>query len=262
MRIGIDVGGTHTDAVLLDHGDVRAWEKLPTTADVTDRILSALNKLVEHTSITPEHVSAIVIGTTHFTNAVVQRRDLNRVGAIRIGLPASRSLGPFVDWPTHLANTVKGGIFQIEGGHEYDGRRIVDFDETATRETARELAAEGVEDVAIASVFSPLNDECEMCAGEILREEHPGGRVTLSKDLGRLGLLERENAALLNGAIGALARRTILSFEEAIEKCGIRAPLYVTQNDGTVMQASYAAQFPILSFASGPTNSMRGAAFI
>ena len=262
MRIGIDVGGTHTDAVLLDHGDVRAWENLPTTADITGGILSALNKLVEHTSITPERVSAIVIGMTHFTNAVVQRRDLNRVGAIRIGLPASRSLGPFVDWPTQLANTVKGGIFHIEGGHEYDGRRIVDFDETATRKAARELAADGVDDVAIASVFSPLNDECEKRAGEILREEHPGVRVTLSKDLGRLGLLERENAALLNGAIGDLARRTILSFEEAIEKCGIRAPLYITQNDGTVMQASYAAQFPILSFASGPTNSMRGAAFL
>ena len=203
-----------------------------------------------------------MIGTTHFTNAVVQRRDLNKVAAVRIGLPASRTLGPFVDWPGALADVVRGGVFEIEGGHEYDGRRIVDFDETAMREAARQIAASGLVDVAVASVFSPLNPECEERALAILMTEHPGARVTLSKDLGRLGLLERENATLLNAAIGELARNTVQGFENAMQKSAIDAPLYLTQNDGTVMQASYAARFPILSFASGPTNSMRGAAFL
>ena len=82
-----------------------------------------------------------MIGTTHFTNAVVQRRDLTRVGAVRIGLPASASLPPFADWPEDLAGIVRGEVTLIAGGHEYDGRPIVPFDEPAMREAARRIRA-------------------------------------------------------------------------------------------------------------------------
>ncbi len=70
-----------------------------------------------------------MIGTTHFTNAVVQRRDLDRVAAIRIGLPSGASLPPFVDWPEDLAALVRGEVVMLEGGHEFDGRPLVPFDD-------------------------------------------------------------------------------------------------------------------------------------
>src|SRR6202040_701064 len=76
------------------------------------------------------------------------------------------------------------------------------------------------------------------------------------------GLLERENAALLNAALSDLARVTVAGFERAIAASGIDAPLYLTQNDGTVMEAATATALPVMSFASGATNSMRGAAFL
>ena len=101
-RIGIDVGGTNTDAVLLDDDTVVHAVKTPTTADVTSGITSALRELLAATVPTGA-IDAVMIGTTHFTNAVVQRRDLTRVAAVRIGLPASASLPPFVDWPEDLA---------------------------------------------------------------------------------------------------------------------------------------------------------------
>jgi N-methylhydantoinase A/oxoprolinase/acetone carboxylase beta subunit len=82
----------------------------------------------------------------------------------------------------------------------------------------------------------------------------------MSHRLGRIGLLERENAALLNAALIDLARATIAGFIAAVR--GIAAPLYLTQNDGTMMQAEMAAALPVMSFASGATNSMRGAAFL
>src|SRR5205823_9911305 len=85
---------------------------------------------------------------------------------------------------------------------------------------------------------------------------------TLSSDIGRIGLLERENAAILNACLGQLARETVTAFRQAIADLGITAPLYITQNDGTLMSADYAEQYPVLTFASGPTNSMRGAAFL
>jgi N-methylhydantoinase A/oxoprolinase/acetone carboxylase beta subunit len=96
-RIGIDVGGTNTDAVLLDHGRVMHAVKTPTIEDVTGGIVTSLGLLGHHPDVRKAAVDGVVIGTTHFVNAVIQRRGLTRVAAIRIGLPASASLPPFCD---------------------------------------------------------------------------------------------------------------------------------------------------------------------
>jgi N-methylhydantoinase A/oxoprolinase/acetone carboxylase beta subunit len=261
-RIGIDVGGTNTDAVVLDAARVVHAVKTPTTPDVTTGITRALRAVLEHARVDHGEVEAVMIGTTHFTNAVVQRRGLTRVAAVRIGLPASASLPPFADWPDDLASIVRGEVFMLEGGHEYDGRRIVPFDARGMRDVARRIRAAGLRAVAIASVFSPLDPSCEDDAAAILCEECPGAAITRSHDLGRIGLLERENVALLNACLLDLARQTTRAFTEALSASGLEAPLYLTQNDGTVMVADVAERFPVYSFASGPTNSMRGAAFL
>ncbi|MBI3517155.1 MAG: hydantoinase/oxoprolinase family protein, partial [Proteobacteria bacterium] len=261
-RIGIDVGGTNTDAVLLADDRVAHAVKTPTTEDVTTGIKRALAQLVAAAPTAAAGLDAVMIGTTHFTNAVVQRRDLMKVAAIRIGLPASASLPPFVDWPSDLAQLVRGEIFMLEGGHEFDGRPIVPFDEKGMRDAARRIRALGLRAAAIAAVFSPLNSVCEARAAEILRQECPDVRITCSHDLGRIGLLERENVTLLNACLADLARHTTRAFQTALAESGIEAPLYLTQNDGTVMLAEFAEVFPVYSFASGPTNSMRGAAFL
>jgi len=260
-RIGIDVGGTNTDAVLLEEDAVAAAVKTPTTADVTTGITRALAALVAEAP-TARLAQAAMIGTTHFTNAVVQRRGLGRVAAVRIGLPSGASLPPFVDWPDELADLVRADVVMLEGGHEFDGRPLVPFDTRGMREAARRIRAAGIRSIAITSVFSPLNASCEEEAGAILLEEYPDAAVTLSHRLGRIGLLERENAALLNACLVELARRTTRAFSEALRASGIRAPLYLTQNDGTVMLAEVAETYPVYSFASGPTNSMRGASFL
>lgn len=261
-RIGIDVGGTNTDAVLIHDDSVVTGVKTPTTEDVTGGILNALKNLLSGMDGGPGQIDAVMIGTTHFTNAVIQRRGLKPVAAVRIGLPASASLPPFVDWPDDLAGIVRGRVYMIEGGHEYDGRPLVDFDTSEMRKAAREISESGITSVGIASVFSPLTAECEEEAAEIIRQECPDVDITLSHDLGRIGLLERENATLLNACIIDLARKTTRAFTGALDQSGIKAPLYMTQNDGTVMRAKFAEEFPIYSFASGPTNSMRGAAFL
>jgi N-methylhydantoinase A/oxoprolinase/acetone carboxylase beta subunit len=261
-RIGIDVGGTNTDAVLLGDGCVVHAVKTPTTADVTTGIVTALAELAAHPDVAHGTIDGVVIGTTHFVNAVVQRRDLARVAAVRIGLPAGASLPPFCDWPEDLALSVQGEVFMLEGGHDYDGRPIVPFDEAGMRRAARRIRASGIGSVAVAAIFSPLDPFCEERAQTILAEEAPDAAVTLSHHLGRIGLLERENAALLNAALIELARATVAGFTRAIAAGGIAAPLYLTQNDGTVMSAEVATALPVMSFASGATNSMRGAAFL
>jgi len=261
-RIGIDVGGTNTDAVLIEEGRVRAAVKAPTSLDVTSGILDALRRLSATGVVGAAPVDAVMIGTTHFINAVVQRRWLSKVGAIRIGLPASASLPPFCDWPQDLARVVEGTVEMVEGGHDYDGRIFMPLDRAAMREAARRIRDKGVRSVAISSIFSPLDSSHERETAAIVAEEIPGCAITCSADLGRIGLLERENAALLNAALSDLAGTTVAAFEQAIMDSGLSAPLYITQNDGTVAAASQAMQLPVYSFASGATNSMRGAAYL
>ena len=260
-RIGIDVGGTNTDAVLVADGKVMHGVKVATTADVTSGIVAAIEALDAAVG-TKSGIDAVMIGTTHFINAVVQRRHLTKVAAIRVALPATSALPPFTGWPADLAKLANGGAWMIEGGHDYDGRRFMPLDVAAARKIARLVRERGLRHVAVTAMFSPLDASDEEAIAAILREEIPGVSVTCSHLLGGIGLLERENAALLNASLIALAEETIGAFEHAKASIGISAPLFVTQNDGTVAEASRAVEFPVFSFASGPTNSMRGAAYL
>jgi N-methylhydantoinase A/oxoprolinase/acetone carboxylase beta subunit len=127
---------------------------------------------------------------------------------------------------------------------------------------AHDIKARGITDVAITSVFSPVDSSLEQQAAAILHQVIPEATVTLSYEIGRLGLLERENAAVMNACLRRLGRTTVQAFRQALTIVGLRVPLFLTQNDGTLMNAAYAEHYPVLTFASGPTNSMRGAAFL
>ena len=261
-RIGIDVGGTNTDAVLIDGDTVLAAVKTPTTADVMSGVVAAIRDLGAAAEVGLADVDAVMIGTTHFTNAVVERARLERVAAIRIAMPAAASLPPMVDWPADLRACVDPLIFMVEGGHEYDGRELVPLDRAAIREAALRIRDAGIVSVGITALFSPLTAICEIEAAEIVRSVMPEARITLSHTLGRIGLLERENVTLLNAALQSLGGKTVAAFADALRRSGVAAPFYITQNDGTVVLAEVAAANPVYSFASGPTNSMRGAAFL
>lgn len=261
-RIGIDVGGTNTDAVLMRGTEVVAKIKTPTTDDVTSGITTALNHVLGVSQTPTSDIAGVMIGTTHFTNAVVERKRLQPTAAVRLGLPATAALPPMVDWPEDLADTLGRHTYLCHGGHEFDGREISKFDPEEIKATAADIKAKGITAIAVSSVFSPVNQDMEKQAAEILLAEVPGSSVTLSSEIGRIGLLERENAAILNACLRDLARDTVEAFKKAIGDLGISAPLYLTQNDGTLMSADFAEMYPVLTFASGPTNSMRGAAFL
>ena len=262
MRIGIDVGGTNTDIVLMDGREVLAWHKTPTTADVTTGIVNSLEYIIQEANLDTAKIDGVMIGTTHFTNAVVERRHLQETACIRLGLPATVCLPPMVDWPDDLREVVGNHYYLAHGGHEFDGRIISPFDEEEIRGIARQIRDKGLKAIAISAVFSPVNTDFEKRAAEIVREEISDANITLSSEIGRIGLLERENAAIMNGCLRKLAMRTVASFRDALEQRKIGAPFFISQNDGTLMNADFAADYPVLTFASGPTNSMRGAAFL
>ena len=262
MRIGIDVGGTNTDAVVMDGVNVVTTTKTPTTENVTDGIVSALRGVVENSNLDVGSIDGVMIGTTHFTNAMVERRRLEPTACIRLGLPATVCLPPLVDWPGDLAAVLGNHTYLAHGGHEFDGREISAFDSDEVRNIAKDIKSKGINAIAISSVFSPVNSEFETKAAEVVQDVLPDANITLSSMIGRIGLLERENAAVMNACLRNLAVATVSGFKEALSAMNISAPFFISQNDGTLMNADFAADYPVLTFASGPTNSMRGAAFL
>jgi N-methylhydantoinase A/oxoprolinase/acetone carboxylase beta subunit len=153
-------------------------------------------------------------------------------------------------------------VYLCHGGHEFDGQPIAPLDRDELRRVAENIAGKGLRTVAISSVFSPINDEFEREAAEIVREVVPDVAISLSSEIGRLGLLERENATVLNACLAELAAHIVRAFRSALTDSGIEAPVHLSQNDGTLMTVDYAERHPVATFASGPTNSMRGAALL
>jgi len=262
VRVGVDVGGTNTDAVAMTGRSVLGTAKSPTTPDVTTGIVSALRSLAEAGALEPGAVTSVMIGTTHFTNAVVEAKHLAPTAAVRLGLPATAALPPLVDWPERLRQAIGNHVYLCHGGHEFDGREISPLDHDELKAVATEAAANGVRSVAITSVFSPVNGDFEREAAEVIQSEVPEMAVSLSQQIGRVGLLERENATIMNACLRPLAARIVEGFHAAMDEFAIDAPLYISQNDGTLMSAEHTEQYPVATFASGPTNSMRGAAFL
>ncbi|KAJ9137866.1 Hydantoin utilization protein A [Pleurostoma richardsiae] len=272
-RVGVDVGGTNTDCVILHPGEanqpkrgIRSAFKTPTTPNVTDGITAAIRGALSQCDVTQDSISAVMIGTTHFINAVVQAdaRNLRKVAVLRLCGPYTRENPAFLDFPPILARIMNGHVAYLNGGFEFDTREIVPLEEAQIRAECRVIRDKGISDVAVVGVFSPLDVEGrhEARVREIILEELPGADVVLSRDIGQLGFIERENATILNTSILKFARRTIRGFKRAMLSLGLTCPLFLTQNDGTIIDADTAEKCPIKTFNSGPTNSMSGAAYL
>lgn len=276
LRIGVDVGGTNTDGCLIDpsltstaNRGILAFHKSPTTTNPSDGINAAITHLLTSTTpaVDPATVASVTIGTTHFVNAVVERdaRRLCKVAVVRLAGPFGKHAPPCVDWPADMRELVLGHWGSVRGGLEVDGNLIAELDEGAVREECRAVCEKGIRSVVVIGVFSPIDTmyQQEERAATIIREElGPDVDVVTSKEVANLGFLERENAAVLNAAILPFARRTIRSFQEPVKKLGLKCPVFITQNDGTILSGEAASRLPIRTFSSGPTNSMRGAAFL
>lgn len=264
-RIGVDVGGTFTDGVLVRGTEVLEKTKAETTSDVTSGIISAIDNLLDGPQVAPDEVDMVSLATTHTTNAIIEREGLNRTGVLRLAKPTGTTIPPLTGWPADLREALGGreNVVMVEGGYELDGSVISELDEDAIREPAEEMAGR-VDAVAITGVFSPIRPDQEESAASIVRtelgEDIP---ITRSAEIASISLLERENSAILNAAVITVMRRAIDALRDALDDRGVAdADLFVVQNDGSVMRAEYAASYPIFTVASGPAASIRGAVFL
>ena len=126
------------------------------------------------------------------------------------------------------------------------------------------MKAKGVQSIAISCVFSTVRNDHELEAAKLCRAVMGEGvHISISSEIGSMGLIERENATILNAALWKVAERFTEGFAKSLRDEGItNADVYLSQNDGTLMTMEHARRYPILTVACGPTNSIRGASYL
>lgn len=262
LRLGIDVGGTNTDAVLMRGRDVVASNKSFTTRDIGSGVIQSVTRLLENANRDAGEIGRVMIGTTQFVNAFVERKDLNPVAAIRIGAPCGDGVPPLVGFPEDLLGRIGRNIFWLEGGADYAGNAHGRVDEQAVLAIAAAIREREIPAAALTATFSPLRPDLEDEVAALLVRGAPGLHVTCSARVGGMGLIDRENAAIMNASMALLSRRVIDALVDAFARLGITVPIYLTQNDGTLITTETAADYPVFTCSAGPTNSIRGAAFL
>ena len=180
MHIGVDVGGTNTDAVLLNGTEVLASVKVPTTMDIGSGVVGAISDLLTRSGTDPTQIQSVMIGTTQFTNAFVEGKKLVPVAVYRAALPATEGVLPMIEFPSHLTRQIGTQSYLVGGGYEFDGRMIAPLDEKAVIEGAKDMRAKGIKSAVLSSVFTPINSEMEHRMAEIILNEAPDTELTLS----------------------------------------------------------------------------------
>ena len=258
LVIGLDTGGTYTDAALLDTGSgtVRATGKsLTTRDDLSIGVGGAIRRVLENFDGEAGDIGLVSLSTTLATNAVVEGVG-GRVCLLMIGFDETalqradlaRALG-------------QDPVFFIAGGHAADGAPQARLDEAAIREAVASTEGE-ISAFAIAGHFATRNPAHESRARELLGEL-TGAPVTCSHELSSsLGGPRRALTAVLNARLINLLDRLVAATEGIMTTEGLSCPLMVVKGDGSLLQAEYARSRPVETVLSGPAASLAGAAFL
>ncbi len=264
--IGIDVGGTNTDAVLMRESEILAVAKTQTTDDITSGMSEVIKDVLKKANVSSSKIRYVMIGTTHLLNATLQHR-LKKVAIIRLGFPATTAISPCAGWPKEMVSSINAKTYIIKGGFEYNGQPISKVDDEELKTIAKQLRDLDIELVAVTGVFAHVNPAQEKYVAEILQKFNPNLKISLSHHMSGLGLLERENATIINSALLQIYQEVCQGIQKTLIELGLdKASAFLSHNDGTLeaitpdLKDTHYQQKPILTLNAGPTNSMRGAA--
>lgn len=264
LRIGIDVSSMHTDAVLMDaNGAVAACAKVRTSTDMLTGIAEVLQAILQKNEAWGGQIADVVIGTDYFEHALQEGKQLAKVCAIRIG-QAKSMIPPLYGAPAWLQEAIGLTLCHVYGGHELDGSASLrQLTREEVEQKLRELQGEDVEAFAITGTFSPVSHAHEGQVAAWIREMFGADLpLALSHELGSIGFLERENATILNAALSKVTHHSLKGLRELIRKQQLRADIYVTQNDGSLLTYDSVLRHPIRTFGSRISDSFRGAALL
>ncbi|MBC7316486.1 MAG: hydantoinase/oxoprolinase family protein, partial [Chloroflexi bacterium] len=249
IALGIDTGGTYTDAVLLDYqsGEVLGAAKALTTRhDLSIGIEEAMARVIREAG----EIGLVSLSTTLATNALVEGKGAP-VCALLIGYDERTH----ADWVRTL-NTDR--VVFLSGGHTTTGEEITALDERAVRSAIAQHAPH-VAAFAISGYFAPRNPAHELAVKRLVHTM-TGLPCTCGHELThRLNALRRATTVALNASLIPLVCDLIAAVERSMARLGIRAPLMVVKGDGSLMSADVAKERPIETILSGPAASVVGA---
>ena len=279
MYLGVDIGGTFTDLVMLDeNGDLVTTKALSTPGELEVGVFNAVEDAARQRGMTGEELLARVVafghGTTQATNAVIERDGartglvttrgfgdtlaIQRLMGFTAGVPTdrlgwySRRRYPQPIVPRHLVREVRERV-------DHAGRVLVALDEAEVCEAVRSLVAEGVQTFAVSFLWAFKNAEHERIAAQIIRDEAPGAYVSLSSEIAPvLGEYERTATAALNSYLAPKVVGYLDGIEQMLRRKGFTGAFSILNSAGGVMPVAEAARRPVTLVTSGPTGGVMG----
>jgi N-methylhydantoinase A len=271
-RLGIDIGGTFTDAALIDEatGEIRIAKVATTPADPSGGFLEAASGLLHQTGVPPQAVRSVVHATTVATNALMQGKvaatGFVTTEGFRDLLEIARQVRPSLydlrfEKPRPLVP--RNRCFAVPERLDAQGRVLRPLDEEAVRRVAAQLRREGVEAVAVCLLHSYVNPVHEQRVGAILRETLPGVAVCLSSEVApEFREYQRASTTVINAGIQPVVGRYLGGMAARLAEAGLPPGLLVMQSSGGVFSAEAACARPVFMVESGPAAGVMAAAYL
>ncbi|MGV8986222.1 MAG: hydantoinase/oxoprolinase N-terminal domain-containing protein [Cypionkella sp.] len=256
--LGVDTGGTYTDAVILDDAAdavIGKAKSLTTRADLALGIGRAVDAALAGAGVAPEQIAMVSLSTTLATNALVEGQG-GRVALIFIGFdPGDLERGGLIE-------ALRGDpVVRLSGGHNHAGGEAAPLD-MAVLETAIAELSPDVMGFAVASRFATRNPAHEIAARDLIRRIS-GRPVTCSHELSaKLNGPKRALTAVLNARLIGMIDRLVAACERHLLAVGVSAPLMVVRGDGALISAAMVRERPIETILSGPAASIVGARWL
>lgn len=274
FRVGIDIGGTFTDAVVItDAGEMRIFKAPSTPADSSIGMFDCLQKAATAFGLElrafMERIELLVHGTTVATNTMLQyngaKTGLITTKGFRDALEMRRAHKENI-WDLSLAppppiipRYLRVGVTERVN---YRGDILTPLDEEETRQAVRYLKAEGVQAIAVCTLFSFINPTHERRIREIILEEFPSCYVSISSEiLPQVREYERTSTTAVNAYVGPVLGRYLRRLQEKLAAAGLRREVLITQSNGGIMSASYGAEHGAATLLSGPSAGAVGGMF-
>ena len=250
MYIGIDVGGTNTNAVLIENGVVLNTATVPGSGEVIDALLEALDQVLSDTRT--EAIEKVVLSTTLITNLIAEKKYAP-IGLIIVPGPGLSHKDYYFDTDT----------FIVSGAIDYRGREIIPLNESEIEKAIAGLSAGGYKQVAVVGKFSVRNNRHETVIAEKIKAAHPDWRVTLGhQTAGQLNFPRRVVSTLLACATQEKYAFFADAVQSALSSRGIKGETNILKADGGTMPirpvSDVAVGMPIETIFSGPAASTLG----